>query len=335
MGGSALKKYGVETKRMNTSELFNTFDGMKDDYKKAFNIDIVMPKSYHNKESHGDLDILIPKNKNINHKEYIIKTYNPKAIYHNGNVFSFDYNNFQVDFILVDYDLIEVAHTYLSFDPIGNLMGKTYHKFNLSYGWDGLKYKCRDENGYKMKTVTVSTNIRKIFEFGGFDYNRFTEGFDTLEEIYHFIINSKYFNLNTFLFENLAYKDKKRNRKRPSYNKFLKYVNENKLQFANHEFDKDKASYLPKIIEFFPEANLDKTLTEIEEKLRISKIIKNKFNGDMVMMWLPELKTGREIGQVIGNFKSEIEDFDDFIMKSTYIEIYNRFMEIYEEFKLQ
>ena len=29
-------------------------------------------------------------------------------------------------------------------DPLGNIMGKTFHKFGMSYGWEGLFYKYRN-----------------------------------------------------------------------------------------------------------------------------------------------------------------------------------------------
>ena len=334
MGGNALRKYGIETDRATTEQLNSIFNRMKTDYGMSFGVEIYAPKCYHEKETHGDLDVLIPKNEFINIKEYITQHYNPRAIYHNSNVYSFDYNNIQVDFILINSDYIEAALTYFSNDPVGNLMGKTYHKFNLSYGWDGLKYKFRSEDGYLVKSIMVSTDIRKIFEFGGFDYDRFLEGFNTKKEIYDFIINGKYFNYKTFLFENLAYKDKKRNRKRQSYNEFLAYVNDNSLQFANHEFHKDKMLYLPSIIEHFPEANLQEQFDELEARMKKEKMIKIKFNGDMVMSWLPELKTGKEIGHVIRNFKDTLgEEYADFIIKSSFMQIHNKFMEIYNEYK--
>ena len=68
MGGNALKKYGVETKRMTTLELVLIFNQIKTDYMKTFNIDVYAPSCYHDKETHGDLDVLIPKNEFINVK---------------------------------------------------------------------------------------------------------------------------------------------------------------------------------------------------------------------------------------------------------------------------
>lgn len=330
MGGKALNKYGVFTERKNTEE-FNQI-GYELNTRVFFDLSLfsTVVKCYHTKESHGDLDLLVKMKSdvNVNWREYIQKTFQPKAIHNNGGVFSFDYKNFQVDIIPIKEDKWEIAQTYYSYDPLGNIMGKTFHKFGLSYGWDGLHYKYRNFRGTNSENILISTDPRKIFDFGGYDYDRYLKGFETIEEIFDFAINSYNFDAEMFQMENLKSIDKKRNRKRGSYHLFLKYLKDNDIH-KKKDFEKNKEEYILPIDFFFPDAHLKERLKELNEKDREDKILSQKFNGDMVMTWLPNLM-GAELGAAITKFKNELGgNYKEFILNSDYDTIHNRFMEIY------
>ena len=77
-----------------------------------------------------------------------------------------DIQNFQIDFIKITNESWDTARVYYSYDPLGNIMGKAYHKFGLSYGWDGLYYKFRNFNGKYSQDLLISTDPEKIFAFG-------------------------------------------------------------------------------------------------------------------------------------------------------------------------
>jgi len=330
MGGKALNRYGVFTERKNTEE-FNQI-GYEIGVKVFFDLALFshVIKCYNTKADHGDLDLLIKVDidTNINWNEYIKTAFNPKAVYSNGGVHSFDYKDFQIDFIPIKASNWEIAKTYFSFDPLGNIMGKTYHKFGLSYGWEGLFYKFRNFNGNNSADILLSADAKKIFEFGGYDYDRYLKGFETLEDILKFTIDGKYFDSEMFKIENLKHLDRKRNRKRGSYHIFLNYLTENNI-VKEYPFDRNKDNYLDAINKFFPEADLMDKLYVLKEKDRLNNVISQKFNGDIVMSWLPNLQ-GKELGIAIGKFKSALgEDYDNFVLRSTYIQIHSRFFEIY------
>lgn len=335
MGGKALNQYGVTTVRKNTEE----FNRIGKEVREKINNDFDFPiethivTCYHTKPDHGDLDLLIKidnefHNSGINLKSYIANSFNPEAIHNNGGVYSFDYENFQIDFIPVRESKWETAKVYYSYDPLGNIMGKTFHKFGLSYGWDGLFYKFRNFNGRLSQNILITTDAREIFEFGGYDYDRYLRGFETLEEILEFTINSKYFDTEIFQMDNLKSIDKKRNRKRGSYHVFLQYIKDNNINIR-YPFNKNKETYLPMIHAAFPEAELLKKLGELEKKDTQNKILSQKFNGDIVMSWLPNLM-GRELGAAITKFKHDLGDeYEEFILNSNFNNIRERFMESY------
>lgn len=330
MGGKALNKYGVFTERKNTAEFKEI--GYKLGNRVFFDLTFwtSVVKCYHTKADHGDLDLLIqvPEGSNINWVDYIRNTFKPNAINANGGVYSFDYQGFQVDFIPIPEEKWDTALVYFSYDPLGNIMGKTYHKFNLSYGWEGLYYKFRNFNGVNSQDILISNDVKKIFDFGGYDYDRYTKGFENLEEIFKFCIAGKYFDAEMFKMENLKHIDKKRNRKRGSYHLFLNYLKDNNIN-TRFAFDSNKENYIPAINQFFPEANLMQKLDELKKADALKKTIAQKFNGDIVMMWLPNLQ-GKELGAAISKFKDHMgENFDDFILMSSYEAIKNYFIDVY------
>jgi len=331
MGGKALNKYGVTTERKNTDEFLRIGKEIQLILSLEFPLySTEIVKCYHTKADHGDLDLLIriDGNGNVNWREYITHTFKPRAINSNSNVHSFDYKNFQIDFIIIHESKWETSNTYYSYDPLGNIMGKTFHKFGLSYGWDGLFYKFRNFNGRNSQNILISTDPKKIFEFADYNYERFLQGFETLEEILKFAINCKYFDTEIFQMENLKAIDKKRNRKRGSYHIFLKYLKDNNIN-TKYNFSKNKSDYLLNIEDYFPEAKLMEKLGELEKKDKQNKILSQKFNGDIVMSWLPNLK-GKELGNAMDKFKSDLgEEYDEFILNSSYDTIHNRFMSIY------
>ncbi len=334
MGGKALNRFGVYTERKNTAEFERIGSELSKQISRDLGLDTSIVKCYHSKQDHGDLDLLIKLDswKNVNWREYIQNTFNPKAINANANVYSFDYDNFQVDFILIQSSKWDTAKVYYSYDPLGNVMGKTFHKFGLSYGWDGLFYKFRNFNGRNSNDIILTNDARTIFEFGGYDYDRYLQGFETLEEIFKFCISSKYFDTEIFQMENLKAIDKKRNRKRGSYHLFLNYIKDNGIT-TRYEFKKDKEEYLPEINAKFPEANIVEKLNKLKELDDMNKLVSEKFNGNLIMEIIPEL-SGKELGDVITRFKGSYGDsFKQFVLDNEPKIIMNKFVEFYESSK--
>jgi hypothetical protein len=189
-------------------------------------------------------------------------------------------------------------------------MGKLAHGFGLFYGTIGLFYPVRLYSGVIKQDIVLSRDNRKIFDFLGCDYDQFLSGFDTIEDIYQFIISSKLFNVDMFKFENMNHTDRKRNLKRPTYNSFLKYLEDNNIQ-SKHEF-KGKDYYVDMINETFPEAKLKKTIDEIIYNNEVRLAIKEKFNGKIIKEHFPSIKN-MEIGNIVKKFPSTIDNFYEYI----------------------
>jgi len=341
MGGKTLNtKFGIKTERKSTSEHLEITKEISKIIKEMFDIEIFPLPFRNDKKDHGDLDILIlekSENKDIYQKLKKRFTFVVK----NKHLYSFLYKNYQIDLIFQKPKNWETSKVYYSYDPCGNLIGKLFHKFGLKYGLNGLVYPVRNYSGRFVKDIIISKDNKKIFEFLGLDFERFKSGFNTIEEIFEFIISSKYFNSENFIFENLTNIDRKRNKKRNSYHLFLKYINEkDPNSFNNYKFDRNKKNYIEKINNYFPEANLLEEFEKIEEQNKIKKEVSEKFNGHIIKEYIK--LSGKELGNFISKFKFEITDnrelnFDNYILslseEEIKTEILNYFNNEYKDYK--
>ena len=327
MGGNALKI--AKTRRYDRAEFDVISVELMDTLKKSF-ARVAMPLFYKNKLSFGDADIMVStEGLNFGLREYIVETFAPIEIHHNGNCWSFDYKELQVDLITIAPEHFDSNYNYLSYNDIGNYIGKIAHGFGFKYGQEGLVYD-HYFKGSNIGRVLVSKDYDKIYEFLGLDYNRWREGFNELEDIFTFIGESKFFNWEYLQLENNNRINRERDAKRKSYQSFLSWIDEN-VKDDNHRFpfSKDKAEYVDAANKFFPEAGLELEIRRLEYEHCRNLYIKGKFNGGDVMRKYG-LK-GKELGDAMSGFKNIIgkifpeETYEDYIINSSVAEIYSDF----------
>jgi len=331
MGGRALKSQGIDTIRLDTAK----YQVLLNEVGNVFNTlgwDIHVVNSYSTKDTHGDLDILLKHNKKLSEtlQSDIYAQFSPKGFYKNGNVHSFEFNNFQIDAITIPDKEWETSKTYFDYDPTGNIMGKTAHKFGLKYGFGGLVYPYRSETSHLIKNINISQDNREIFTFLGYNYSRFLQGFETLEDIFAYLVDSDYFDPQIFQFENLNHIDRKRNKKRKTYNQFLEFINSNNFNCSVKW--KDKILYLNYIDKYFPKALFLKQYFEMKYQEKVYKEIIDKFNGKVILEVFPNL-SGKQLGDFILAFKFEHAPFDEYVVNTDKIEIINDIKEFYKKYK--
>jgi hypothetical protein len=308
MGGRALKstytrRYEKEEYLKLTSEILKKI--------RRFFYRAEIPRYYHTKESFGDMDILVSmKDYNGDIREFIITQFKPNEIFHNGNCWSFDYKEFQIDFITTSEEHFDSYLTYLSFNDLGNYVGRLAHHMGGRYGSEGfwVTYYYKDTK----HKIMVSKDQEKIYEFLGLDFNRWLKGFDTLEEIFQFISESPYFNWSKFQLEELNRINRERNLKRVSYMSFLDWI-DNNVSDDEHKYEHNLSDteLYKRIDNFFPEANLFDEITRIEYEVSKSKYAAILFNGRHVIDKFG--LEGKELGQAMSGFKEYIHDqFGDF-----------------------
>ena len=200
-----------------------------------------------------------------------------------------------------------------------------FHKFHLKWGFDGLRYVYRID-GKKLGEITVSKDYRKSLKFVDLCPDRYDKGFNNLEEIFEYVISSKYFNPWMFDLEKLNKINRDRDKKRKTYSSFLKYLEpykENKTIEDFHYFYPDKKVYLGHIDFNFP--GFLRQYRELEKREERLIKIRAKFNGNIL---IDEFGIkGKELGNLISNFKASFEDlntFEDYILENDVETILNK-----------
>lgn len=299
MGGRALKDtFTRRYKRQEYFDLEREVTGLIE----GLNVDTVVGtiKAYAEKESFGDMDLLVASDRlPSNFKELIKDTFQYNQIVCNGNVWSFDYKELQIDLILTPHHIMDFASVYYSYNDLGNLIGRIAHKFGLKFGHDGFWFINRD-GGQGRKDILVSRQVGDIFDFLGFDYFRWLAGFNTLDDIFTFVENSKYFNPDIYLFENLNHTARVRDRKRSTYSAFVERCEKMVGTKEFFTFEKDKSVYMLMMFDAFPD--FKDAYIEMRKDQLLKNELNDKFNGNKV----------RDItqynGKQLGEFMSYIRD---------------------------
>lgn len=320
MGGRALLQAGIETKRIDRDSFYKLYDELEPKLQTIYNKVQLIP-FYRTKETFGDMDILVSEPKEDlgirganDFRLLFQKLFNPKAIIHNGNVWSFDQDNFQVDIIKTKPKYWDTTLTYYSYNDLGNLMGRIARRLGFRYGHYGLKGVYKSKYGFNDYEFFISDDIPKIFEFLGFYYDEFKLGFDTLEDIFEYVIDSDYFDPNIFAYENLDHTNRVRNKKRDSYQKFIEYISVDNFEVSEFE-GKDYHFERARIMFGEDLKNQIETFKVYDEQLNK---IRQKFNGNIVMD-ITKLQ-GKELGEFISLFKNNIPNnfnsFNQYILET-------------------
>ena len=335
MGGKALKN--IETKRCNQTEYFKIVNEVGINLYSLGLKNSIIPH-YKAKEDFGDADFLVETCPNI--VEKIKKHFPINDCYNNGNVFSFDYKNFQIDLIFVFPIDFYMSYVYYSYNDLGALIGRMARMLNLVYSPQGLKLKIySNDYSRKIDTIILSKNPEQIYSVLDLDFKRWQKGFYSLEDIFNFISKSKFFHYNTFDDDKVPYESRKRDNQRRNYRIFKDWIKEHSSLFTTKKFyDLSREESVLFVSKKFPEIDITTKLKNIE--LKEIKRLKNKekFNGKILMQEIPKMKTihdenPEEFGEIIRKFVKTFVDFENFVdnySKEEIIKHFSYFLEIQE-----
>ena len=302
MGGNALSKPGV---RLNKSDYLSLRDEVLNTLAPLV-CDAEITSAYGSKESFGDMDIVI----RATPEQWQYITRNPIVAlreverFKNSNILSFGIDHprgmFQIDLINAGFDVHDYQNHlhYLDYNDLGNLFGRIFHKLGFKYGQTGLLYVVRPTNDHVIGEIKVC-NLWEALVHAEFNSELYAE-FDTLEDIFNFVLSSPYFHPDIYLFDNLNAKSRVRDKKRATYNAFLQWLRDNNIQRAPIDYDVLKKSFTQKMFDLYPEfkQKYDKLMSEYTETQKN----KEKFNAEMIWDIKPSLR-GKELGMFIKNFR--------------------------------
>lgn len=315
MGGNLLHHWDLPAKRLSKEEYFHLIEDISIKLN-TLNLEFRVLENYRNKDSFGDMDIIIEKAPLDWHKT--IERLFDVTPNSNTDIHSFPVNGFQVDLIVIPKINLQTAFEYF-YGELGNIMGRIYHKLGLKYSHEGLKYIIRQElfsdafqkdSSHIMEEIILSKNLEEICEVGGFDYSVRKKGMDSLEDMFQFVANSKFFNPVIFKIEELNHINRTRNRKRKNYTAFIQWNEANKSADGNYYQFQPKSFYLEMWKERFP--FLRERIAANKLKFEQTNIIKEKINGKILMEWFPNIE-GKAIGELMKQIKSHFS-FDELVV---------------------
>lgn len=312
MGGTALKL--IKTRRYSIEEYEQLLPEILDRAKKLFR-DASAITFFKDKKDFGDMDVLVlmdSKGLSFDYTEMIQLEFNPKQISRNDNVISFEYKDFQIDFVLTKEEFWETSKTYYSYNDLSNYIGKIANQFGLKYAVQGLKFQ---QNGFD---IIISQDNDKILEFLGFDFVRYNNGFNNMSEIYQFVIDSKYFDPKFYLLENLSKGQRDRDSRRNNYMDFLKVIDTLEEKERSY-FHIDKTVYLGLVDYFFPgllqkiQSVLDKIKFDRDRKMKINSL----YNGLLLrsVFGISGLELGYSMKKFRESFGSQ-EEMESYILST-------------------
>ena len=342
MGGNALKEYGskrlpAERHAALSKQLENALNLLL----QCAGIDgrAGMIPSYREKVDHGDIDVVLPSNLRAALNDDVIGGFLAAEMgttvwpfITNGGVVSYgiplpEGGVFQVDLIYLPAQEVQFAVKYFSWNDVGNLIGRIAHKMGLKFGHNGLHMPLRDGNNL-FDTVVVTRDFNKALTFLGFDAARWNQGFNNLEEIFAFVVANPRFTTKLYLLEERNHTARVRDKKRPTYTKFLTWLEEHPEKDSGFEWPEYKAAWLSDIFGAFPRAEQEWIAAQL--KLDRAKRVKEKYNG-LLVATITGLQS-KALGSFMREFRESAGDgFEAWVLSSTSEDIKQRIEQFAKE----
>lgn len=293
MGGKALEKTLTRRYQAEEYEVFKT--KVINRLREALpNVRIQAVEAYASKSSYGDLDLLIEdvgddgtrqRMKDIYQDVGITELIRSKPLSDDSNwapeVEVWSCGGFggelQVDLIFMPTRYYDMSAKYYAFNDLGNLMGRTAASFGLRFGHRGLTYTLLDPDNTAelVAKFTLTKDHAEAIAFLGYDPVRYSQGFETLNDMLEYVLSTKHLNPEYFRLENRNYASRIRDKKRPNYRALLALMESKGLE-DSREY-KDRLTYkeeqLKRAEEAFPQFAKQRAqvLADFREKKLVRK----------------------------------------------------------------
>ena len=265
---------------------------------------------YFEKDSFGDLDFLttdnhvavIEKLKKADDVEIVGKVKGGNCTSYAIRFNSISPKAFQLDIIHVDKSVFNFALHYFSFNDLGNFIGRIASAARIKFGFDGMFRKIyfnnhgdmipvyalkeqqsqANDNSHstvvKKTEVLLTCNFFTALDFLGFNVERYKQGFRTLDEIFEFVYQSKYFKESYFSLDNRPADMRARDKKRANYGLALDYFAGKGEKTSFHPLFDDEVinqAFHHSLEEMLRLQKQMKIQTKIKESISSKKIVKS------------------------------------------------------------
>ena len=200
-------------------------------------------------------------------------------------------------------------------------INRLLNQFNLTWTSLGLNYTHKLK--YGEVTFHVPASFEQVLHFLGINKEYNILDFKTSKDYFTFLLESSYLNKNCFNIE-LSTKDNTLN---TLYEEFKYYLTlDTSIKY------KVLPDNIILSIDTYFKTNLEKKIKLLDTTNYIPN--KSKFNGKLVLKWIPELKPGKALGDFINEFKQDIENkkqisFDEYVRSHSYNAIKSNIINYY------
>lgn len=271
-------------------------------------------KSVGEKLDFGDIDILIDQNYNLG-PQNIKSHFKTDLIESLSNGISFVYKETQVDLIKINWKHKDIESLFYDWNDLGNMIGRLCKYFRCKLRPTGLSFVLYDseDRSKKIGDYFLTDSPERVFELLGLNWERYKKGFQTFNEMFRFVEECKYFNKSFFIDrEYNTGAALKRDQERKVYLKFVEYLEGTEVSGVRRKTIEECVDILDWE---FKEVGLKRKIEGSLEEERIRRLIRDKWNGRIVMKvtGLEGIKLGKFmkwVGDKIGD-KSQFLDMED------------------------
>ncbi len=218
----------------------------------------------------------------------------------NGNMVSLAVENLQVDITVYPAKSFQTALDYHSYNTLGGLIGRLADSIGLTLRDDSLVYK-RIQGTQLLAEITLATTWQGALTELGLDYQRWTQGFETLADMFAYVTTSPLF--AKALYSDAGYKDVPSGIRLTVSQEFSKWLDTVDPRQLPPDSAVSQDAWLEAMFKHHPTAQTQLTaaLQRHADVVAASK----KLNGNLVIDW-----TGRQgyaLGQLLRALKSSFD----------------------------
>ena len=301
MGGNSLKK--VVAKRLDDDRYKKVSVEVLEILKKYY-INVAIPYEKPGKIDHGDIDFIcqIDPSRGVLDP---VKELNSIECHRNGHVVSFEYEEHQIDMILVKTsEEFGFARIFYSYGDTGMLLGMICKVFGIVMGHSQLRIEIPDlpYNG-QTKRFPLTTDPGKMINFLGLSTKIREEKFETVDDVFQWISTCKYYRPELFHRKN-GIRHRKRDLARPMYVQFVEF-SENLQNFTLDVLQRKmvtKEKVLQDALLFFDKRD---EFLELQKEKELNDLVREKINGRKIMEWTGV--KGPQIGKILSEIFSKYD----------------------------
>ena len=309
MGGQALASRGA--RRYLKRDYFDLAENKVLPTLRKLGISTILIPSYLEKESFGDMDVLLESETlPMNWSEVILKEFGvaKEDSVKNGDCLSILVDSLQVDLIKTPKSEMISSKNYFEYNDLGNLISRQSKAMGIKFSHYGLSLivRCPDKSDQILGEILLETDSGKdvLFDILGIK-NR---PIKNPNDLFEFVASSKFFMKSLYYLENRNSDSRRRDKLRKNYHDFLLWIDQtNPPDNYSFDFGHERNIFYSVREPFYSDLILPRypwvaeKISEMIEAYQVESKFKEIYNGEFVSS-----RTGF-VGKELGAFMKEMK----------------------------